>query len=280
VDQLVVYGGQFVKLTAKKVERATPGKHGGGDGLWLHVATSERCAWVFRYQRHGKAHTMGLGAFPTVSLAEARDKATEARQLLAAGIDPLGPREAARQAEAAEQAQAITFADAASAYITAHEPGGRSDKHRAGWRGAIKTHAAQLHAMPCSAIETADVLKVLQPIWNTKPETASRPRGRIEMVLCSATARGWSQPGGVRPPGTAASEAQQGCRLCTTRDSIGRKPLRMAELQKHDGMAARASAFAILTAARSGEVRSARWDEIGLTRAIWTVPGSADQCRT
>jgi len=196
-------------------------------------------------------------------LAEARDKATEARRLLAAGIDPLGQREAARQAEAAKQAPAVTFADAALAYIVAHAPGWRSDKHRAQWRGAIKSHATPLHAMACSAIEPADVFNVLQPIWNTRPETASRLRGRIEMVLSHATARGRHFG-----PNPAVWRGHQQL-LLPKRSKVApvvhypaldwrEAPAFMAELQKDDGMGAQTLAFAILTAARSGEVRGGR----------------------
>ena len=134
----------------------------------------------------------GLGGFPAVSLTDARGKAEAARRLLAAGIDPIDQREAARQAEAAELAQATTFAEAARPYIEAHEAGWRNDKHAAQWRSTIETYAAPtLGTLACTAITTADILAVLKPIWSTKPETAARLRGRLEMILSYAKAHGW-----------------------------------------------------------------------------------------
>ena len=186
------------RLTAVKVRSLGPGKYDDGDGLRLHVVTTERRAWLFRYQRNGRRREMGLGAFPAVSLADARDKAEAARKLLAADIDPIDQREAQRQAEAAKQAHAVTFSQAAKAYIAAHEAGWRNAKTAPQWRNSVANYAEPfIGQTACSAITTADVLAVLTPIWAEKPETATRVRRRIEAVLSYAKSNGWR--GGENP---------------------------------------------------------------------------------
>jgi len=266
------------KLTAAKVRNIGPGKYDDGDGLRLHVVTAERRTWVFRYQRNGKRREMGLGAFPDVSLADARDKAEAARKLLAAGFDPIDQREAGRQAAAAEKAQATTFADAAKAYIKAHEAGWRNDKHTAQWHSTIAAYATPtLGKLACSAITTADVLAVLTPIWAAKPETASRLRGRIEQILNFAKVQGWrsgENPATWRgnlalslPPRAKVAPVVHHAAL-----SWHEAPAFMAALRACEGIGACALEFAILTAVRSGEVRGARWDEIDMDRAEWIIP--------
>jgi len=180
------------KLTAAQVRNLGPGMHGDGEGLWLHVVTKERRSWAFRYQRHGNARQMGLGGFSAVSLADARAKAQAARQQPANDIDPIDQRAAERQAQAAGQAHATTFSEAAKAYIEANESGWRSDKSATQWRNSLAAYAEPvLGKMACSVIETDDVLKLLKPIWAEKPETATRVRRRIEAVLSYAKTRGW-----------------------------------------------------------------------------------------
>jgi integrase len=266
------------KLTALKVKNLGPGMHGDGDGLWLHVVTAGRRSWLFRYQRHGKARAMGLGGFPAVSLADARGKAEAARRLLAAGIDPIDQREAARQAEAAELAQATTFAEAARAYIEAHEAGWRNDKHAAQWRSTIETYAAPtLGTLACAAITTADILAVLKPIWSTKPETAARLRRRLEMILSYAKAHGWRD--GQNPAiwrGHLALMLPARGKIAPVKRHAAldwhEAAAFMTALRLREGVGARALEFAILTAARSGEVRGARWAEIDLDRGEWIIP--------
>jgi integrase len=266
------------KLSAKTVEHADVGMHGDGNGLWFRVVTAERKAWLLRYTRHGRVREMGLGAFPAVSLAEARDKAKAARKLLAADIDPIGHREAARLAEAAEQARATTFAQAAAAFIAAHKAGWRNDKHAAQWESTLRTYAEpSLGKLACAAITTADILAILRPIWAAKPETASRLRGRIEQVLDYAKAHGWrsgENPAAWRgnlalmlPPRSKVAPVVHHAAL-----DWHEAPAFMAAHRAREGMGARALEFAILTAARSGEVRGARWSEINLDRAEWNIP--------
>jgi integrase len=265
------------KLRPASVKHLQAGMHGDGDGLWLRVVTKDRRSWLFRYQRHGRAREMGLGGFPDVSLAEARDKRQAARKMLAAGMDPIDQRAAERQGEAAEQAQATTFAEAAKAYIEGRT-GWRSNKTAQQWCNSLAAYAEPvLGKMPCSAIEMSDVLNVLQPIWKKKPETASRVRRRIEAVLSYAKAHGWRS--GENPAAWRGHLAL----VLPARSKIApvvhyaaldwrEAPAFMAELQAREGMGARALAFAILTAVRSNEVRGMQWAEIDLDRAEWTIP--------
>jgi integrase len=267
-----------MKLSATSIKHLGVGMHGDGNGLWLRVVTPQRRSWLFRYQRQGKAHEMGFGAFPAVSLAEAREKAQAMRKQLGQGIDPLAQRKAERQATEAEEARATTFAEAAEAYISDHEAGWRNAKHAAQWRSTLVTYAAPvIGAKACSAIDTDDVLKVLRAIWTKKPETATRLRGRLEMILSYAKARGWRD---APNPAVWRGHLQL---MLAPRNKIApvvhhaaldwhKAPAFMAELRAREGMGARALEFAVLTAVRSGEVRGADWAEIDLDRAEWTIP--------
>jgi integrase len=265
------------KLTAAKVRTVPPGVYGDGDALWLQVVRAERRSWLFRYQRHGKARAMGLGGFPAVSLAAARSKAQAAREQLAKDVDPIDHQTAVQQAEEAQAARATTFAAAAKAYIEAHEAGWRNDKHAAQWRSTIATHATPiLGKMACSAIETADVLKVLKLIWAKKPETAPRLRGRLEMILSYAKAEGWrtgENPAVWRGHLALMLPAKSKIAPIVHHAALDWReaPAFMAALRTREGMGARALEFAILAAVRSGEVRGARWDEIDLDRAEWII---------
>src|SRR5215831_3072323 len=184
---------------AKKVERLTtlgiekcakPGYHADGAGLYLQVSRGGGKSWVFRYMLRGKSREMGLGAH--VSLQQARQKATEARALLAEGIDPIEARETQNQQQRLEQARSKTFAECADAYIKAHRAGWRNAKHAAQWEATLNTYANPVFgSLPIQAIDTALVMKVLESIWSDKTETASRVRGRIESVLDWAKVRGY-----------------------------------------------------------------------------------------
>jgi integrase len=273
------------KLSAKAVEYAGIGMHGDGDGLWFRVVTAERRSWLFRYQRHGKVRDMGLGAFPAVSLAAAREAAEAARRLLAAGIDPLDQRSADRQAEAAKAAEATTFAEAARSVIAAHRAGWRNAKHAAQWESTIAAYATPtLGKMACSAITTADILTVLKPIWTTKPETASRLRGRIEQVLDYAKAQGWrsgENPAVWRGNLKLLLPARAKVAPVVHHAALDwrQAPAFMAELRAREGIGARALEFAILTGARSGEVRGAMWSEIDMEHAEWRIPAETMKAR-
>jgi integrase len=261
-------------LTERRLRTLTkPGLYSDGGNLYLQVRGPTRRSWLFRYMIGGKARSMGLGHIDDVSLVEARNRADAARKRVREGTDPLDVR-AAEQA----RAKAITFGEAARRYLEAHEAGWRSAKHRQSWRGTLAADVEPvIGKLPVEAIDTEAVQRVLTPIWQTKPETASRVRGRIERILSFAIVQGWR--GGPNPalwrghlqlvlPAVRKLRPKQHLAALDWREA----PEFMAKLRAFPGMGARALQFAILTAARSGEARSSRWDEIDLDRAVWTIP--------
>lgn len=269
-------GAMAGKLTAVKVRALTaPGRYGDGRGLWLQVRDAQRRSWLFRFKLHGRERAMGLGAVEDVSLADAREQADVCRKLLRQGIDPIEHRIAERAAKVAVT-RAITFREVANRYIEAHKAGWRNAKHVDQWRNTLATYAFPVFGdTPVAAVDTGAVVRVLEPIWSKKTETASRLRGRIENVLDYAVARGWRQENPARWRGHLQ-------KLLPARSKVQRVehhaalPWRqmgafMATLREQDGVAARALEFAILTAARTGEVIGARWEE--LNGDVWTVPG-------
>ncbi len=179
------------KLSAVRVVRLKqPGRYGDGGGLWLQVSRWGTKAWLFRFTQNGRARQMGLGALHTVSLAEARERARQVRQQLLDDIDPIEARRERRAALRAEDAKRITFSEAAERYIASHRAGWRSEKHAEQWTATLTRYAFPvIGELPVAAIETAHVLKILEPIWATRTETASRVRGRIESILDWAKAR-------------------------------------------------------------------------------------------
>ena len=268
--------GGLMFLTALKLRKLTkPGLYSDGGNLYLQVRGPQQRSWLFRYMIQGRARSMGLGHVDDVSLVEARNKADAARKLVREGTDPLDVR-ATEQA----RAKAITFGEAAERYVTTQEAGWRSAEHGATWRATLAADVVPvIGKIPVEAIDTDLVLKVLNPIWRVKPETASRIRGRIEKVLSYAIVQGWRS--GPNPaawrghlqltlPAVRKVRPVQHFAACDWREA----PAFMAKLREQNGMGARALEFAILTAARSGEVRGATWDEIDLERAVWTIPGS------
>lgn len=260
------------KLSARKVETAGIGKHGDGGGLWLVVRKNGSRAWVFRYSRLGKERTMGLGPFDRVSLADARGLARDARRLLAEGKDPINENRA-------KKSRVPTFREAAADFIAAHEAGWRNPKHRQQWRNTINTYATPVIGdLPVDEVGTADVRRVLEPIWRTKVETASRLRGRIEKVLGWAAAQGFrsrENPARWRGHLDALLPAPSKVRRVRHHAAMDWRelPAFVVKLRDQPGIAARALVFAILTAGRSGEVRGATWAEIDLDASTWTIPG-------
>jgi integrase len=267
------------KLTALAVSKATkPGYHGDGAGLWLQVSASGSKSWVFRFTLSRKQREMGLGAVHTVSLAEARAKAKECRQLLLEGKDPLDARKAAKLADALERAKAMTFDQCAAAYIAAHRSGWKNAKHASQWENTLTTYASPtIGNLPVANVDTALVVKVLGPIWLEKTETATRLRGRIEKILDWATVskyRHGENPARWRghldnllaDPGRSKRTVHH---PALPWQEVGAF---MAELRKQDGIAAKAVELAILTACRSGEVRLATWAEFDLDAALWVIP--------
>lgn len=259
------------KLTAREVAAlSSPGFHSDGNRLYLAIDSQSRKRWIFRYQRNGKQSDMGLGIPLDVSLADARAKADEANGLLRQGIDPLEQR---RQS-ATEQATP-RFGQFVEEFLAAKEAEWSNPKHRAQWRSTLATYAAPLYNLPVNKIATADVLKVLQPIWQEKPETASRLRGRVEAVLDAAKAKGHRF--GENPAVWAGNLAHLLSKRSTAQGHHAAMPYSelpafMIRLREQKGLGALALHFTVLTAARSGETRGATWAEIDLKANLWTVP--------
>jgi integrase len=278
------------KLTAVKVRAATaPGLYGDGHGLYLQVSAFDTKSWVFRYQIDGVARKMGLGPIHTVSLAEARKRAADARLKALDGIDPIDEHKARRAARRVEAAKALTFKQCADAYIMAHESGWKNEVHRNQWRASFHetrrgsrvfpAATAAINDLPVAAIDTALVVEVLEPIWYITPETASRIRGRIENVLAWATVRGlrvgdnparWSGHLKELLPAKAKVAAVVHYQAVPYRDL----PAFMSELRARPGTSARALEFTVLTAARSGETIGAKWAEVDLAAKVWTAPAA------
>ncbi|MCJ2069170.1 integrase arm-type DNA-binding domain-containing protein [Methylobacterium sp. J-030] len=267
------------KLTALGVAKLkAPGMYGDGGGLWLQVSGKGGKSWVFRYTLRGKSREMGLGPVSTFSLAEARDKALTCRKLCYEGIDPIEMRREQRQDAAVESAKAITFRTCADGYIEAHKAGWRNDKHAAQWTATLATYAYPVFGdLPVQAVDTSLVLKALEAIWSTKTETATRVRGRIESVLDWAATRGYRRG---ENPARWKGHLQN---LLPKRSKVRKVehhaalpfkdvPAFMRTLEGQPGIPAKLMIFTILTAARTGEALGARWDEIDLEAAIWSVP--------
>jgi integrase len=256
-------------LTARKVETAKAGKHGDGRGLQLAVAPSGAKKWIFRFMLNGKAHEMGLGPYPEVGLAKAREKALDARRLAKDGVDPIEQRRR-------ETVTVPTFGQFADAVAADLAPGFRNEKHRKQWVTTLGTYAVSLRDKRVNDIDTDDVLAVLKPIWQEKAETASRLRGRIEKVLSAAKAKG------LRTGENPAAWRGHLDYLLSARSKLASShhaalpysdvPAFVRKLRERDGIAALGLEFGLLTAARSGEVRGARWDEIDLAAKVWTIP--------
>lgn len=278
---------QAAGLSAAKVAKAGPGRYGDGDGLYLTVRKNGTRFWVFRYVLAGqKMREMGLGRAGmgknSVTLAEARDKAGTLHRMVKAGIDPLSQRDveiaAARAAAQDAAVKAVTFRQAAAEYISLHAATWSNPKHRQQWANTLEAYAfPHFGDMPVAAVGTAHVLAALEPIWSTKPETASRLRGRIETVLDAAKARGlrsgdnpaaWKGHLALTLP-ARGKVAKVEHHAALPWQEVGAF---MQALPAQAGVGALALRFAILTAARTGEVIGATWGEIDLGTALWTVP--------
>ncbi|UNK78336.1 integrase arm-type DNA-binding domain-containing protein [Sphingopyxis granuli] len=273
-------------LTTLAVKNAKPGRHADGGGLHLLVKESGARSWVYRFMLNGKSRDVGLGAAAgpdAISLSDARDLASALRLKVKAGIDPLEERqqEAAQALATAQAAEiaGITFKAVAEAYIAANEGSWRNEKHRQQWRNTLATYVYPVMGeLPVAEIGTPHVLKILEPIWQAKPETASRIRGRIETVLDAAKARGYragENParwrGHIAQILPARSRLTRGHHKAMPYDAI---PVFLTQLRERDAMAALALEFVILTAARTNEALGATWGEVDLEKAIWTIPAA------
>jgi len=253
---------------------------GGVSGLLIQIVPSGAKSWILRTMVAGKRREIGLGGFPDVTLGQARDRAREAKDLIRQGIDPVEHRKAARAALVAHQKRGLTFADAVDRYLTAKLDEFSNEKHRKQWRATLDAYAGpEIGNMLVSDIAVQDVQRALEPIWSTKTETASRLRGRIESVMAWATVAGHrSGDNPARWRGNLDAILPKPGRVAKSGNhpalSLAHAPAWFAELRKRDGTAARALEFLTLTAARSGEVRGATWDELDLDEKIWTIPAA------
>jgi integrase len=265
-------------LRVQRLKRA--GLHADGGSLYLRITDGGTKNWVFRYVTNGRMHDHGLGALHTVSLPRARELARQCRELRQEGVDPITHRRASLAARRASDAKAMTFRQCADAYITSHEAGWRNAQHRLQWPRSLARYAHPvLGSLPVAAIDTGLVMKVLEPIWSTIPVTASRLRGRIESVLDWAKARGYRE--GENPARwrghidhllPAKAKVRQPKHLAAL--PYAEMPGFMAELRQERSIGALPLEFAILTAARAGEVLGATWGEIDFGSKTWTVPPS------
>ena len=267
--------------TARVAKLCQPGMYSDGDGLYLRVASGGSKQWVYRFDLKGRERRMGLGGIRDVGLAEARELVREGRQLLRDGVDPVEHR---RQRKAKAHSSAMTFGEAVDRYLAAHQGKWRNAKHRDQWRSTLTNCAASLGPMPLPAIDTQDVEAALKAIWFTIPETASRTRGRIEAVLA------WAIAQGLRPAPNPARWKQHLDRLLPSRASLGtvkhhkampyrEVPALLAQLATQCFVSYRALRFLILTAARTGEVIGARWQEFDLEERLWNVPAERMKAR-
>lgn len=267
------------RLSALGVVRMKkPGHYCDGGGLYLQVSPARTHSWVYRFRRKGRLREMGLGPLHVVSLADARELAARCRRMLFEGVDPIEARRAERAQQLAMAARSRTFDECTKAFIKANRAGWKNEKHVAQWENTLASYASPIiGALAARDIDTALVVRVLEPIWQTKPETASRVRGRIESVLDWATvhryregenpARWKGHLDKILPARTKVRKVQHHAALLYKDSSVFMKALRA-----QDGLAARALELLILTAARTNEVIGAVRNEFDLDAATWTVP--------
>lgn len=269
--------GKAHKLTALQVRNFDePGYYSDGAGLLLKVTTKGSKSWIVRYMKHGQAHWLGLGPYPDVTLAEARELALDIRRQVRAGIDVAEERKALHQTAWLERESAKSFDWCAAQYVDAHRAGWKNAKSADQWTNTLATYASpHFGKMNVAKITTDHVMQALEPIWATKSETASRVRGRIESVLDWATVKG-HRKGDNPARWTGHLDNLLAARPKLKKHHPALPYARMADfmksLRKQEGIAAKACEFAILTAARSGEVRGATWSEIDLEAGLWIIP--------
>ena len=267
-------------LEVRRLDQPGRWSVGGVDGLALQVTRSGARSWVLRLAVCGQQREMGLGSFPSVTLAEAGDKARRHRAQVAEGSDPISLRRAAASAAAADRMSQRTFAEVAAQYIEQHEKSWKNEKHAAQWASTLQAYAAPvIGQLLVRDVTSAHVIRALEPIWTTKTETATRVRSRIELVLDFAAARGLREgPNPARWKGNLDAALPKASKVAVvqhhTAVAIDEVSAFMRRLRLQEGMGARALEFAILTGARSGEVRGAVWAEIDLATSLWVVPGT------
>ncbi|MDR3213290.1 MAG: integrase arm-type DNA-binding domain-containing protein [Azoarcus sp.] len=273
------------KLSASRVARISkPGKYGDGKGLYLQVTKNMSKSWVFRYEMNGAEHYMGLGPLHTVNIDNAREEARKARTCIARGIDPLRERALVAAQNKSMNTNRKTFDDCAAQYIENHKKGWKSEKHQKQWEYSLRTYVSpRFGKINVCDITTSHVLKVLEPIWATKTETAARLRERIERILSWAATLGYRD---------AENPARWDGHLQELLPPPARvKPVRhhpsmsyheigafFSRLGNERGVAARALQFVILTACRTSEAQAATWQEIDLAQRLWVIPAARMKC--
>ncbi len=254
------------------------GLYADGGGLYLQVGPTGNKAWLFRFMRHGKAQAMGLGALHSVSLGDARVKAGDCRKLLAAGHNPLDAKRTELTQARLAAAKGTTFEACAKAYIEAHKASWRQERHAKQWNQALTKHAHPiLGKLPVQAIDTALVMKVLEPIWQKKTETGKRLRGRIECILDWAKVREYRQ--GENPArwrGHLENLLARPSKLIKVEHFAALPYTKingfLQSLDSQPGLAAQALKLVIFTACRSNEALGAEWDEIDFEKKVWAIP--------
>lgn len=272
-------GRTLARLSAKSVQNMRrAGYYPDGGGLYLQVSPAGTKSWIFRYTLNGKSREMGLGSTAAFTLEEARHRAQDARKLLADRLDPIEARNAQRAQDALNRARSITFRECWKAYIAAHRAGWKNSKHGDQWTNTLETYCGPIAgALPVQDVDTAVVLKVLEPIWTKIPETARRLRARMENVLDWATVRTFrsgDNPARWRGHLQKLLPAMQKKTRVKHHPALAYSQIGafLSDLRQQQGTAARALEFTILTAARTGEVIGARSEEFDLQKAVWTIP--------
>lgn len=265
-------------LAVSQISRRGINFVGGVTGLALNVTKSGSRSWVLRYQVGGKRRDKGLGGYPDVTLAQAKEAARAARAKITQGIDPVEDARILRSQLIASQASAITFAQAATQYIDAHKDSWRNAKHAQQWTNTLQVYAyPKIGRMLVRDVALPQILAILEPIWRDKTETASRVRGRIESVLDWAAVRGYRTDNNPARWKGLLDKMLPAPGKITKTDHHRALPYKelpafMARLSEQGGMGAMALEFTILTASRSGEVRGAKWSEFDLDGGVWTIP--------
>jgi len=266
------------RLSAVKVQKAKrPGMYCDGGGLYLRVAEGGSKQWIYRYVTNGRPRDMGIGGTHVLTLAEARERAREASKLRLDGIDPIAHKHAQRAAAAVAAASAMTFRQSAEGFIRDNEASWSNAKHRLEWERSLAKYAFPVIGnLPVAAIDTPLVLKVIKPLWQRVPKTASKVRGRIDNILGWATVhhyRAGDNP--ARWQGHlehALPSVQTGEHHAAM--PYAEVPAFLAKLRQQTSVPAKCLEFVILTAARLGEALGATWDEVDLDNRVWTVPAS------
>jgi integrase len=266
-------------LSVKKIEHLKKvGYHADGDNLYLQVTSSNAKSWIFRFSFDGKRREMGIGPYPEITLEKARESAIELRRLVKAGTDPIEQRKADQVAKRAERNNAVTFAYCAKQYIESHRHGWKNVKHAQQWENTLEQYAYPVIGETIiKDVDTALIMRVLQPIWLTKNETAGRLRGRLENILDWAAVQGFRS---VENPARWKGHLDN---LLASPGKVQKNnhfkalpyseinPLMLA-LRANGSVSAKALEFLILTAARTGEIIGAKWGEIDFDNQLWIVP--------